>query len=1627
MAFMHTLLKLLLVLAVAAQLTCIQRLSVLATDASECSTNELAQNSSVVLSWTLRSGDESFTRISHTSEVLVSTAAASDAGRLLIIGGIEYESAQPVVVNPLLVYDLKTNVFFKPKDAILSSLSAQQTTSTSSTAKRIVDDTFTSPASRADHASFVAKSVVYVFGGQNKEFLNDTWRLCVDASSTTASWDQLVALSDAVALKATPVPRVGHSFTQVFENASVIGAIVYGGISEAYLELDGLHMAFIAKSSPAGGTCTDRSPKVTWRMLPAVAVSPTTGVPAARAYHSAMVVSKLFSSTQIVCLLVHGGKNTQQGLIFDELWRLCPSTASSNASFLIVEKQIHVWELLTPLGTTPGARYGAGVTFVDEGKLALSGGSYTFPNDFLRDTWELNVNATQWIRLSFDSDYTPPRRSHSLTFFQASSTLFLFGGKDRYTVVQKRIESTLYAAPYCATGYRITLCEATGKYVCIPCPAGLFLQSGTRNCLSCAQGTFSALGAAECTKCPAGTYSTLVGKTSDAPCTQCPVGTASNALGASSLTVCLGCAAGSFASTPGSTTCSMCLPGSYSNASARTCTLCKPGQWSAAGAPTCLGCAAGSYNPNNGSSSCFACPKGFYSNASAEICAPCPLNTFSNSTSASISGCQACPSFSFTVSTGQTRCVTCASGSSFVNSTCVKCSEGSFSSADTSGACQQCPPGSYSTVSGSTQCVKCPDGSTISSAGAKNATACAFCQAGFYLDTTDSQCRSCPPGTFPSSTGFCSRCAPGRYTSSVVEAAQTDTGDCLKCSAMTYASDFGTTGCNACADGAFSLTGWKNCVTCGLTEQQLVGCKAGRNGLMCSGNGQCIYGGCACNDGWTSADCSTPTSDATAPSSSAPSVLYFPSSQSPLIIEFPVTKSNATASILVARSGKSNTPLSAQIRWSSSNFSAALSGFPMTVSLAVGERNKTILVALSTLTPRTGCRFFTLALQDLADVITSAVSTESDKSLTIYVDDMNGVGGGVSGRAIASVYVADPGAGPTANVSLDRVVSTQVTLSPTMTTGSTANLLLQNQRMTILVAIDRTSAPSIVSLLPALIAKLQMQYQLNSDSIQMGLLLGSTNSSASGTVLPSTRLYPELKDFFAAAEGLRNSSARQQQELLSWEWMTAALSSNTSTWTATGRRFLWVFDFNQLSLAFASPSSAATAFQSTMRLQSIFSFFVQPSAGSPLSRGGNNTVDFTGVADIMQQVVCDSTVLLPSRVLNAHTAKDTSLPSIINVLEDQYSLIVSAQVQSFASGTGSLPVLKIVLNAIPTTFAAGIMLGIPGLLRLKVQVQEPSHACFPQVVAPPADPQLFSGWMDLWTLSSPLADLKRRWNSSSSSVEMQLYEDTSLLRTVTSTRLTLKNSQSTRLTLTQTLAGLDFSAGLSLVARGYMRSTNTNQGQWARCQQKILMYNENATVVVEAAITYDSTMSQGDWRYGWLQRVVSVDLTRVDVILDCNTSTPGVVVEWTTLGLLPEPSFACKCPRGFFNDVINAGNTTTTVTGGDTGECIRCPAGSYCAAGIKRRCPDGSFSFGKSSSCETCRDGWICVDGLARLCNPGTYASPSFTCEVCPAGYACRNGKKSSCPVGTFSLRQASDCQSCPPGTISRLEAYVLR
>uniref|UniRef100_H3HE72 Tyrosine-protein kinase ephrin type A/B receptor-like domain-containing protein n=1 Tax=Phytophthora ramorum TaxID=164328 RepID=H3HE72_PHYRM len=1048
---------------------------------ANCSLADEAQNASVTLTWTLFDGAVNYTRISHSSEALLSTAS-SLPDRLLILGGIEYESAQPVVDSPVLVYNIATNVFLKPQDQILSAVSAayQPTGSTI----------------------------------ESVEFLNDTWRGCVDASSSNVVWDELVTATDATTVAAAPVPRIGHSFTKVFENSTTIGALVFGGLSGDYIELRGLHLALIAKaSSSASPACTNPAP-----------LTDSGAVPTARAYHAAMTTSRLFTASRLACLVVHGGKSTQEGVIFNELWRLCPPLAPDSA--VPVERLNYTWELLTEIGTTPGARYGASMTFVDEGKLALAGGSYTFPSDFLSDTWELNVNATQWVRLSFSEDYAPPRRGHSLSFFSTTTRLFLFGGRDRYAVVSKRMQAAYYGAPFCAMGLKITFCTATSKYVCIACPAGSYLESGSRRCLLCPQGTFSSAGSAECTKCPAGTFSSDVGKDSRAPCTACPAGTFSQAVGAVSSAACSVCAAGTFAAASGSVACSSCVAGTFSGVNASVCTACPRGKYSSAGAGTCTNCAAGTYIPSTGSTSCLSCPRGFFSNSGDVGCSACPANTYSSSIGASASDCRACPSYAFTTSSGQSACQFCSPGSSWTGDACTLCSKGLYSSTGTSGACVACPKGSYAADRGS------------------------------------SSCRSC-------------------------------------------------------------------------------------------------------------------------------------------------------------------------------------------------ESLQAIQIPISQLLPRTGCRFFTLSLVDLTGASTSAVSSDSDNKLTVYVDDMNGGSLGATGSSVASSYAL-------------------------------------------------------------------------------------------------------------AASSVGNSP-------LDWDWVSKGLVASSDTLTAGGSVTL------------------SSALIDQLRSQNVFAFTLS-----------SMQVTFPSGSDVMKSVAYGTTAAIPAVLRQAFEEKDSALPSSANTLNDPAGLVSSVQVTSFSSGSSSLPVVRVSMKPFPT----------------------------------PAQLEAFT----LLTITVGIP------GGSFISIEI--------------------HSASTHLSLKRTYPGSFFAAG--------------------------------------------------EWNYGYSQSSIPWELSSLSIALTCNTSSPGFAVEWAALGLLPDPDFACKCPRGFYHDTLSD-------EGGD-GSCVRCAAGSFCAAGIKRRCPDGTFSFGKAASCETCRDGWICTDGLARLCDPGTYSTPSFTCGICPSGYACRNGKKSICPAGKFSPKLSSECQSCPPGTISRSE-----
>lgn len=1548
---------------------------------ANCSTAEEAQNASVSLTWELIDGNVTYTRISHSSEVLLATAPSS-SDRLLIIGGIEYESAQPVVDSPLLVYSISTNVFLKPQEQILSAVSASYQSS-------LTENVFTSPASRAEHASFINQDgTVFIFGGRSRGFVNDTWRGCVDPSSSNVLWDELVTNSDVETIEATPLPRIGHSFTKVFENSTTIGALVFGGLSENYIELSGSHLAFIAKASSSTVYCTDRGPKLTWRMLIVNPLTDNGTIPSARAFHTAMTTSKLFTSTKLACVIVHGGKNAVEGVIFNELWQMCPP--SNPPMSVPVERMSYTWELLTEIGTTPGARYGASLTFVEEGKLALAGGSYTFPSDFLSDTWELDVNATQWIRLSFTENYTPPRRGHTLSFFSTTRQLFLVGGRDRYAAVDGIMQVAKYGAPYCVAGLNIIFCATTEKYVCISCPAGSYLESGSRKCELCPPGTLSSAGSAKCMKCPAGTFSSEVGKNNSLPCTPCPVGTFSQFLGAVSETTCSACAAGFYAVSSGSASCSKCAAGSYSDTGASMCMACPRGKYSTEGAGTCSECTAGTYGPTTGLRACFSCPRGFYSNAGAVTCSACSLNTYSSFIGASALDCQTCPSYSFTVSSGQSACKFCPLGSSWTGSTCQLCSGGNYASAATNGACLPCPKGYHTSENGSIYCQRCPVGQFTSTVAATSASDCQLCTNGSSHD--GESCLACNLGTTPEPSGHCSPCAPGCYGSNeLIQSYSVDsTLGCASCPTMSYSPRPGATSCSACSDNSYSMEGWRNCISCNSTQLSSAGCITGRNGLLCSGNGECAYGGCSCNARWVGGDCGVPVDDTTTTVSAA--ALYFLNAPI-VIINASATTPASDIEIKVARYGDFNSRLQAILSWKSSNFSTSPLSLPTTLDFAPGVSQKTAYISIAQLLPINGCHFFTISLEDVAGSTTSAVSNGSDNTITVYVDDMNGVGGGVAGKAVNTTYVRQTDGTAKAVVTLDRLTETDVILSPD--TIDNLAVSVRDQPINLLVAIDFSASniPAFIELLPAIIAELQSAYRGVPNGVQLGLMNGTTQVAVT--------FYIDLVDFFEATKTLDISSTENKVD---WEWVAAGLLASSSSWPSTDRRHLIIFAGE--SLISGQSVTLPSSLLHQLRSQNVFAFTLSPTQ-----------VEFKSGSDVMAIVSYGTTPAIPSTLRQAFEQKDDNLPSSVNILNDEARLVSVAQVTNFSSGSSFLPVLHITMGSFPsstqlqTINSSTVLIGIPGGPLLSIAISQPERACFPPTQRIPTDLLPLSGWVDAWHLSS-LADIQRLWKSSrdSSTLKMVLRQDTSLLRQFTSTILSVYDSTFTQISLKRTFPGSLFAVGLSLILRGYWRLASDNTT--AKCHIQLTM--EGSLTTFEE-VSFSSQIVPFEWNYGFLQTVIPWELSSLILAMQCNTSSPGNVVEWAALGLFPDPTFVCTCPPGFYRD------TTSNLNLKDR-SCVRCTAGSYCTAGIKRQCPSSTFSFGEAASCETCRDGWICTDGHARVCDPGTYATPTSTCEICPSGYACQNGKKSLCPLGTFSLEKASECQSCPPGTISYSE-----
>eukprot|EP00960_Hanusia_phi_P039858 754086-Hanusia_phi.AAC.11 len=120
----------------------------------------------------------------------------------------------------------------------------------------------------------------------------------------------------------------------------------------------------------------------------------------------------------------------------------------------------------------------------------------------------------------------------------------------------------------------------------LPCPPGLYADSGASACLRCPPGAFC-LGASTRQPCAKGTFSNASGVTA---CQDCPAGRFAPQTG---LTACLVCAIGTFSKQPSASVCELCPPGTF-------------GPWTEQ--TSCKSCASGHYQSNYQSSFCLECP-----------------------------------------------------------------------------------------------------------------------------------------------------------------------------------------------------------------------------------------------------------------------------------------------------------------------------------------------------------------------------------------------------------------------------------------------------------------------------------------------------------------------------------------------------------------------------------------------------------------------------------------------------------------------------------------------------------------------------------------------------------------------------------------------------------------------------------------------------------------------------------------------------------------------------------------------------------------------------------------------------------------------------------------------------------
>ena len=453
-------------------------------------------------------------------------------------------------------------------------------------------------------------------------------------------------------------------------------------------------------------------------------------------------------------------------------------------------------------------------------------------------------------------------------------------------------QASIFACDNCVAG---TFSSTRGSSSCPPCPAGAFQdRAGRSGCNSCRPGSFQELeSATSCSLCEAGTISTGIGA-SEWVCQACRPGEFARIAG---LTACAACPAGSFQAQEGRLECQACGAGSYAPLDGSSeCLQCSAGKFSTGlgvdGSDPCTACGAGSFSTSAGSAapeSCSACPLGSFSAQTGDSCIACGDGTFCPEGSPAPVRCvdfldcngthmEAHPGFLPLLLGGNcTVALVCPAG--------TRCSEGSQDkglleisdprqthftlfadgplSADTGcggrfafgwvrvdwpfHATRQegvlfrlaptgCRPGFYLL---DTECRSCPQGTFSTDWGALAADACVPCGAGSFSDASNStQCTACPPGATQQDAGMrsCEPCPPGAFSGETggtscslcppgTHLAVAGGSTCELCAAGQFQARYGSSECSRCNSSVeFSSSGDSACSWCGAPPSRPAGC-----------------------------------------------------------------------------------------------------------------------------------------------------------------------------------------------------------------------------------------------------------------------------------------------------------------------------------------------------------------------------------------------------------------------------------------------------------------------------------------------------------------------------------------------------------------------------------------------------------------------------------------------------------------------------------------------------------------------------------------------------------------------------------------------------------------------------------